>query len=367
MKNKRKGPSRRRGAKILRIVFLVLLTTGLLSIGGIVCWLSVTVDTEADAALFEASQGSRTTRLYYNADRTGSIYVAREWESERLVGGENAIWCPIERMPEDLKNAFLAAEDHRFYSHNGIDWVRTLKAVINQLFHFDSRFGGSGITQQLVKNITGEREVSAVRKLREGWRALALERRFSKEEILELYLNIVPMGENSIGVAAGAEQYFGKSVEELTLAECAALAAVINAPVRYDPVRHPEENAAKRNTILREMKEYGMIGEARLAEAASEELRLSSAERKSSTKVLSWYTETVIDDVLSDLCEKKGYSRATALRLLFGGGLEIYTLADPAVQRAMEDGISSVSLQEGVQYAGVVADPATGDILGIVG
>lgn len=367
MSRKRKSPPQKRWGKILRTVFLAVLATGLLAVGGVVGWLAITVDTEADAALFEASQGSRTTRLYYNAERSGSVYLAREWESERLVGSENAIWCPIARMPKDLKNAFLAAEDHRFFSHNGIDWLRTVKAVANQLFHFDSRFGGSGITQQLVKNITGEREVSAVRKLREGWRALALERRFTKEEILELYLNIVPMGENSIGVAAGAEQYFGKSVEELTLSECASLAAVINAPVRYDPVRNPEENRARRNTVLQKMQEYGMITAEHCASAMGEELRLSETPRHHSTKVLSWYTETVIDDVLSDLTEKKGYSRAAALRLLFGGGLEIYTLADPAVQRAMEEGFSSVSVQEGVQYAGVVADPATGDILGIVG
>ena len=367
MMKKQKRLPRRRSVKILRIVCLLLLLCGILTIGGVAVWLGITVDTEADAALFEASQGSRTTRLYYNADRSGDVYVAREWESERLLGGENAIWCPIARMPEDLKNAFLAAEDHRFFSHRGIDWVRTIKALANQLFHFDSRFGGSGITQQLVKNITGEREVSAARKLREGWRALAIERRFTKEEILELYLNIVPMGENSIGVAAGAEQYFGKTVEELTLAESAALAAVINAPARYDPTTHPEENAAKRNTILRQMREYGMITEDRCVAAMQEELRLGGGGNPHSTKVLSWYTESVIDDVLLDLCEKKGYSRAAALRLLFGGGLEIYTLADPEVQRAIEEGFSSVSLQDGVQYAAVVADPGTGDILGIVG
>lgn len=110
-----------------------------------------------------------------------------------------------------------------------------------------------------------------------------------------------------------------------------------------------------------------MISEERCAAAMREELHLSGGRRSHSTRVLSWYTESVIDDVLSDLCEKKGYSRAAALRLLFGGGLEIYTLADPRVQKAMEEGFSSVNVQEGVQYAGVIADPLTGDVLGIVG
>ena len=97
----------RKKTRIFRIVCLLLLTVGVLTVGGVVTWLAITVDTSADAELFRASQGSRTTRLYYNADRSGEVYLAREWESERLLGGENAVWCPLERMPEDLKNAFL--------------------------------------------------------------------------------------------------------------------------------------------------------------------------------------------------------------------------------------------------------------------
>ncbi len=368
MKKKRdKGFGRGRLLRMLTVISAVGIGLSLLAVGGVAVWLAVTVDTDADAALFDASRGSRTTRLYYNADRGGTVYLAREWESERIFGSESAIWCPYEQMPERLKNAFLAAEDHRFFSHSGVDVLRTVKAAANQVLHFEHEFGGSSITQQLVKNITGDRERTASRKLREVWRALALERKYSKEEILELYLNIVPMGENCIGVAAGAERYFGKTPQELTVTECAALAAIINAPARYAPHTHPVENRTRRNLILGEMQKYGMLGEGEYEAAIREEPVIAPHGVAEAGSVLSWYTETLIDDVIGDLCERCGYSRASALRLLYGGGLEIYTLADPEIQATMERVFASFSVQEGVQYAGAVIDPTSGDLLGIVG
>ena len=358
---------RARARHTARLVLLSLVALLSLTAGGTVAWLLLTVDTEADAALLESSRGSRTTRLYYNADRSGEVYRAIEWESERIYGSESSFYCSYNDIPPNVINAFLAAEDHRFFAHNGVDWLRTGKAALNLVFHFEERFGGSSITQQLVKNITGDSEQTVARKLREVYRALSIEWRFSKEEILELYLNIVPMGENCIGVGAGAERYFGKEPKELTAAEAATLAAIINAPARYDPVKHPEANRTRRDIILSEMRQYGMLGEEeyRLAVAECPEIREHGVAEVGTIR--SWYTETVMDDVIRDLGEQLGYSRAAAMRLLYGGGLEIYTLVDPIVQSALEEGLCSVALQEGVQYAGVVADPETGDILGIVG
>ena len=334
---------------------------------GVWIWLAVTVDTEADARLFEASRGSRTTRLYYNAARGEAVYMAKEWESERLHGAEDAVWCTYEDIPKRVTDAFLAAEDHRFFSHNGVDWLRTAKAVLNQIFHFEGRFGGSTVTQQLVKNITGESEQTPKRKLRESYRALAIERKYTKEEILELYLNIVPMGDTRIGIFSGAAHYFDKEPSELSLTEAAALAALINAPARYDPREHPEENRARRTVVLEEMRQYGMISDAEYREAVSAPLVTVPDREAAHGQVLSWYTETVIDDVLSDLTERCGYSSAAAKRLLYSGGLEIYTLVDLEVQRIMEGAFSSFSVQDGVGFAGAVIDPKTGDILGIVG
>ena len=348
---------------MLLAAFLVLV----LAVGGVAVYLSVTVDTEADASLFEASRGSRTTRLFYNADRGGALYVAKEWESERLHGEAHAIWCRYEDMSPMLIGAFLAVEDHRFFSHHGVDILRTAKALLNQILHFDERFGGSGITQQLIKNISGDSEQTAARKLREAWRALSLERRYSKEEILELYLNIVPMGEGCVGVGAGAEYYFGKSPGELSAAECATLAAIINAPARYDPIRHPESNRQRREMILSKMWEYEMLDEGGYQAALDEAVTVKAGKDTKGAKVLSWYTETVIDDVVQDLCDQYGYSRAAAMHLLYHGGLEIYTLADPEVQEMMQEAFLDLFVQSGIQYAAAVIDPASGDILGIMG
>ena len=351
----------------MRIAILSVIAVLSLALGGTVAWLFATVDTKADAALFDASRVSRTTRLYYNADRGGDVYHPVEWESERIYGTENSIYCSYCDISPRVINAFLAAEDHRFFSHDGVDWGRTAKATANQIFHFEDRFGGSSITQQLVKNITGDSAQTVGRKLREIYRALVIEWRYEKEEILELYLNIVPMGENCIGIGAGAERYFGKEPCDLTYAEAATLAAIINAPAKYDPLKYPEANCKRRNLILGEMLEYGMLDEEEYQRSLLEAPTILEHGVAEMGSVRSWYTETVIDDVISDLIERLSYSRAAAIRLLYGGGLEIYTLADPAVQRAMEESFASISVQEGIQYAGTVVDPMTGDILGIVG
>ena len=367
MKKKEKARGRRGLRRALRILLLSGIALSVLSVLALGLYLGITVDVKGDAALFEASRGGRTTRLYYNADRGGAVYLAREWESERLFGSESAIWCSYDEIPPLLSGAFLAAEDRRFFSHSGIDLLRTAKAALNEILHFEKSFGASGITQQLVKNLSGDKERSGMRKLREAYRAFMLERRYSKEEILELYLNIVPMGEGCIGVATGAERYFGKTPAELTAAECASLAAIINAPARYNPVDHPEENEKRRRLVLSKMRELGYIDEEEYCSSLTEELKIQKEGVAEPGRVLSWYTETVIDDVLSDLVGSLGYSRAAALRLLYGGGLEIYTLVDPEVQRVMEESFSAFTVQNGVQYAGTVIDPATGDILGIVG
>ena len=348
--------------RVLKLSVLTLLLAAVAVVGGTVTWLCVTVDTEQDVLLFEAAQGSRTTRLYYNADRQSSVYLPIEWESERIFGTESAIWCEYGDIPDHVKNAFLAVEDHRYFEHNGVDWLRTAKAAANQLLGFDTRFGGSTVTQQLIKNITGDDEQSIKRKLREMYRALMLERRFEKDEILELYLNIVPMGENCIGVAAGAERYFGKRPHELSAAEAASLAAIINAPARYDPLDHPENNRKRRQVILREMQRYGMLTEQEYAQAVNEEIAVREAGVADVGTVRSWYTETLIDDVLADLVEKAGYSRAAALRLLYGGGLEIYTLVDPAVQAA----VASVAEQLGAAGRILVRESGTEPVIRVM-
>ena len=222
---------------------LVLLFTSIVALITLYVYIKGTVDYQADENLFLSSRGSKTTKIYYNSndEATGEgitlgdkIYFPKELESERVFGKENGLWCTYDEMPQNLKNAFIAIEDHRFFEHNGVDWMRTGKAAANYLLGFDERFGGSTITQQLIKNLSSDNEIKIERKLREILRAINIERTFSKEEILELYMNIVPMSENCVGVCAAAEIYFNKSIEELTLNECACIAAITNSPSRFN-------------------------------------------------------------------------------------------------------------------------------------
>ncbi len=369
MKKKKNKEKKSLGKRFLHGFFVAsVIGASLLAllIGGGVIWLSRTTDTESDVALFESFRGSRTTRFYYNDAATDAIYTPKEWESERVCGGENAIWCPISDMPSHLQSAFISIEDKRFFEHDGVDWLRTCKAFLNYILRFDSRFGGSGITQQLIKNISGENEPTPRRKLKEIYRAVMLEKRYSKEEILEMYLNIVPMGEGCAGVGAAAERYFDKKPYELTVAESATLAAIINAPSRYNPLKNPENNKERRTLVLEKMYEEGHIAQSEYEAALLEEPKLQREAKAPAGQIRSWYTETVISDVLRDLV-KAGYSQSTARQLLYNGGLQIYTLVDPLVQEALEKSAKKLTLSEGLTLSGVVIDPGNGNIVGICG
>ncbi len=343
------------------------------------------IDYTADEALFSMAQGSHTTRLYYNATRSGQTmigtadggaarglpvgYTPVEWETQRIRGTTNSIWCPYADIPQALKDAFVAIEDKRYFQHDGVDWLRTAKAAANYLLKFDGRFGGSTITQQLVKNVSAEDDITITRKLREMCRAIHLEQTHSKEEILELYLNVVPMSQGCTGIGAAAELYFGKQPSQLSLGECAAIAAVTNSPVRYDPYSSPEGNRARRMLILREMYEAGMIGEAEYQQACEEPLALRPLEKRQEP-VYDWYTETVLSDVRDDLMAEKGLSREMAERLLYNGGLQIYTQMDMSVQNTLtayfeEAGHFPSACQQGLCYAMTICDPYTGDLLAI--
>ncbi len=331
------------------------------------------IDYAMDERLFLATGESRTTRIYVNENTKGDTYLPVELKDEALYGSENCIFVPIEEIPSDLSNAFVAIEDHRFYEHRGVDLLRTAKASLNFVLKFDRRFGGSTITQQLIKNVGGEREVSITRKVREIMRALHLERTHSKEDILEAYLNIVPLSRSCIGVGAAARTYFQKEASELSLLECVTLAAITNSPARYDPVTHPENNAKRRKLILDAMLKYGYIDENEHKEAVSAEPVLQVQAESSGKRVNSWYTDAVIGDVINDLCEKKGYTQEAAAKLVYSGGLRIYTLMDADMQKRLERYFSDVSHfpkdKNGSRptYAMTVVDPQNGNLLAVVG
>ncbi len=371
MKKTRKG-------RVLKIALSVL---GVLILLGVIFCLAFyfsvrrQIDFDKDAELFEMAKGSKTTRFYYDtalgADADG-IYRAKELEDERVYYSENSIWVTGSHVPENLKNAFIAIEDRRFYSHTGVDYLRTAKAALNYFLHFDSRFGGSTITQQLIKNISSDKDISIRRKLSEMIRAREIEKRYSKEEILELYLNIVPLSQGCVGVGSAANRYFGKDISELTLAECASIAAITNSPARYDIARHPEKNRERRNIILSKMLEYGYINEGEYNEAISAEITVKEQEKKEN-KVNSWYIDAVIEDVIDDLSEKKNISRQTASKLVYSGGLKIYTNMNFEVQSTLEsyfndlDNFPDSVKNDSLEYSMIVTNPYNGAVLGVVG
>ncbi len=394
------------GKVSLRVLTYVMNTLLTLLLIGAVCGIIVGtvfciyiknyVDPHIDSSLLVGARSDNTTRMYYmdfetEDDRISEDGTPVELESERLYSSDNSIWVSYEQMPEDLINAFTSIEDHRFFDHNGVDWLRTGKAVLTYFFGAGD-FGGSTITQQLVKNLTGDKENSIQRKVQEIFRALNLEKEMSKEEILEMYLNIVFLGNNCYGVQAAANTYYGKDVSELSLVECASLAAIVKNPTKYEPVRHDvvmyedengeeyeDGNRARRNTVLYTMHQYGKINQAQFDEAVETDLVLNMDEdgesgANSTDHINSWYTDAVIADVRDALMEKYGYSSYTASLAIYTGGLQIYTCMDPKVQDVLEE--VYVNDEQYFPYATgglqpessmIVLDPYTGDVLGLVG
>lgn len=377
MKQRSRRGGKPRGRILRRILLVAAVTVGVAVVGafGVVGYVAATLDTEADMEVMEAMRGSRTTRIWA-PERTGAgdeidaeHYIPVEYDI--LYGDENMVWADGSEIPALLKQAFISIEDQRFYTHAGVDWRRTGKATLNYIFHFAPQFGGSTITQQLIKNVHGENDVTPMRKLKEIIRALRLEGTYSKEEILTYYLNIVPLGHQCTGVKSAARYYFGKTLDELTPTECAALAAITNAPAYYEPEGHPENNRARRTLVLAAMYENGHLSSEAYEAARQEPLALHLTDPLYGKKTRGWYTETVAADVIADLVRVRGLSTAAATALVYRGGLEIYALVDPTIQEIMDAYFSDASHFETeagtVQGGMVITDPATGDILGVVG
>ena len=277
-------------------------------------------------------------------------------------------------IPQDLINAFVSIEDKRFFEHNGVDWYRTAAAGFNYLLGFSDRFGASTITQQVVKNVTGNNEVTASRKLQEILWALDLERTLDKTEILELYLNVIHFSDNCNGISEAANHYFSKSPKELTVAESATLAAITNSPTYYNPIRNPQNNLERRNLILSEMHSQGYLTEAAYRQAKDEPLNLNVTDQVSSGEgINSWYVDMVIEDVIGDLMTEYHLTRSMASQLVYSGGLRIDMAMDSEVQKTVEDyyrnAVQTPTNQKGdrAQSALIVIESRTGDVLGVAG
>ncbi len=302
-----------------------------------------------------------------------------------LSGNEKRKIISMSEMPEYLPKAYVAIEDERFYSHSGVDIKRTGAATITYLFHRgNSSFGGSTITQQLVKNITKEDEDSAMRKVKEMARAIQVEKEISKDNILELYLNVIFVGGNNInGVALGSEYYFNKNVKDLDLAECAFLAGINHSPNKYNPFENMDDAKKKMindrtKTVLDKMRDLGYASkedyDAAYAKLDGEGLPFSQGNLGSST-IYSYHTEAAINEIINQLMEEKDMSRDMAETTVYGGGLKIYTTQKPNVQSAIDEEMKKEKYQKASkknpgthsQAAIVVIDHTTGKVVGVGG
>lgn len=316
-------------------------------------------------------------------DMTSIIYVKNsndEWEEyHRLHGDENRIWAPIEKMPKNLQNAFIAIEDERFESHSGVDWKRTFSAVGNELFKFSAtEFGGSSITQQLIKNITSDKKRDYTRKVREIARALYVETQLSKTDILEAYLNTIALGNGICGVQVAANYYFNKNVEDLTLLECASIAAITKNPTKYNPISNMDENKRRRNTVLLKMLELGLVEKKDFNEVYNQDIVIDNTQKENfEEEINNYFVDTLIEQVTTDLAEKYNCEEGIASQMLYSGGYKIYATIDTDIQTLLEKTYLDKSkyfgeyktvdgTKEYVQSAMTILD-YSGHIVGIVG
>lgn len=277
-----------------------------------------------------------------NMNMTSVVYVKNEkgkWEEyHRIHGQENRLWVSIDKMPKNLLNAFIAIEDETFYEHEGINWKRTIGAIANQLLKFDdSEFGGSTITQQLIKNVTMDNDRSATRKIREIIRAMFVERKLNKTQILEAYLNTIALGNGINGVQVAANYYFNKDVSELNLTECVTIAAITKNPSKYNPITGKDENRLRRNVVLKKMLKLGMIGAGEMLNTYDIEIDIDVTQKKEfEPEINDYFIDTLIDQVIEDLMEKYSCTEEIASTMLYNGGYKIYSTLNPEFQNAME-------------------------------
>ena len=313
-----------------------------------------------------------TSFIYVNGPNDDAAHPVKY---QSLYSSENRIWVDYDQIPQTMKDAVVAIEDKRYWEHRGVDWWRTLGATAN-LFNFaQASGGGSTITQQLIKNITGENEVSLTRKVKEIFRALNLERKYSKEEILSAYLNVVNFGSGCNGVQTAANLYFGKNIQDCDLAECAAIAGITRNPTAYSPLAHPDKNKARQQTVLTAMHDQKKITDAEYAAAMKESEHMKFVGKKpedvvDENSVWNWYTETMFEDLKEGLMEVYSCSADKAIDMIYHGGLKIYSAMDSDMQTAAEevfnDGKTFPARYQNLQ-GGYVSMDYSGRVLAVVG
>ena len=378
-----------------------------------------------NASMYEDDFDLDQTSFIYYVDQNGDIQ-----EYEKINTTSDRQWATLDEIPDSLIHAAIAIEDQRFYEHQGVDWITTVKACANMFFGGSDTFGGSTITQQLVKNLTGDNSVTVQRKVEEIFRAQKYERVNSKDTIMEMYLNTVYFGKWKYGVKSAAMYYFGKDLSELTVAESASLIAITNNPSLYNPYNRPENNRKRQENVLWAMEQQGWITEEEYREALAQEMVFTKGDEnkqiftcgnaecgfkgeakdfdrdrtdedasltpgeniyycpqclhknefviKAVNECYSWYTEMVMDDVAHDLCIANGEewnasTKKAYLELIKLSGYHIYACIDVEAQKIMDSvytDLSQVPKTKSAQQllsAAVLIDNRTGDIVAVAG
>lgn len=324
--------------KLLVTAFLVTIFTGLV-VGVSILFYILNIANEPSNIDLEDMKLNETSHVYVLNEKG-------EWEDYRqLYSTENRVWVSYKDIPKRMIDAQIAIEDKRFYEHEGVDWYRTGGAVFSLATGKDE-FGGSTITQQLIKNITDDNEVSITRKLREIFRAIKLEKEYTKDDILEAYLNIVNYGSGCRGVQSAARLYFNKDIRDCTVAECAAIAGITQNPYAYDPLVFPENNKKRRNTVLAEMYDQEMITREEYVQAKKESNEMKFVgfvveEEEDDAESWNWYDDRLFRDVTEGIAAQNRISVGEAEDMIYSKGLKIYSAMDKKAQEIAEKKVLS--------------------------
>ena len=292
-----------------------------------------------------------------NVDVTPAGYSTTVYDREgnqitKLVAeNSNRVYVTLDKIPLHMQHAFIAIEDERFYDHNGIDIQGIMRAGIKVLTSGDLSQGASTITQQLLKNnvfITWTEESSALdkfkRKFQEQYCAVQLEKTLDKDKILENYLNTINLGQGTLGVQAASLRYFGKPCSDLNISESAVIATITQNPTKWNPISHPENNAIRREEVLKKMNEQGYISDAEYQEALADPVyeRIQKVdEQTEKNTIYSYFVDELVDQIMTDMQEQLGYSSTQAYNTLYSGGLQIFTTQDPAIQKICDEEVEN--------------------------
>ncbi len=362
-KTKKKG----RAKKVFKILFFTFLALFIVGVG-IVLGVLNSVIKETDQI---------DLSLLKNLKLTSTVLDSEGKQIGQMSSGENRLMIDYEELPQHLIDAVVAIEDERFWTHEGVDIRRTGAAVVTYVLNRgNSSFGGSTITQQLIKNVTNDRETSWKRKIREWYRAYSLEQELEKEEILEAYLNKIYFGEGANGIEVAAQTYFAKSAKDLNLAESACLAAAIQTPEGTNPYNSDEAKErliARQKVVLNKMLEIEKITQQEYDEALNYELVFKKGKIAAASSVQPYFVDAVFEEVARDLAEAKGITYDAAFDMVASSGYVIYSTMDSKVQAAIDKQATNTKYfykdKNGkmMQCAAIVIDNKTGNVVGMLG